>query len=425
MRKKASLTIEIYDLQYFLMGVIVCASCIQVPYLTAVYKYVSFYRLIQIGIVFLGVYLSFSKYSSGGFLESKTNRYVLLYFLIYIVSCVVNRNTLNVIIQMMLRVIAFALLIDLSKNGHFMNVVAGSMFMLVLITGANTLSSILYPNALYANNAGRYVCFLLGEDNASINIYLLAVCVSAVYTYLCRKKMTGWLLLTVINILHFSLSRNIGGGIICSATLVVLYLAYLIVNIKLKLSHVMLFMIVFFFLFIILQELSIFANLIINYLHRDLTLSSRTTLWKQAIALFKDKPLLGYGSYYSSALANTLYGGRFIWTVITPHNTYLANLIAGGVSLFAMFFFCMFHMTKSFDRQMFVVVDHEILRTVIAIAWVAILLHAQIEGSDTECILIGYLFTNGAIENTLKIMDDNQNVNEIADSMKGMSEEQA
>lgn len=384
----------------FILAILLVVTCVQMSYLTAEHNAMKIYKFLQIGLLGMGLFLAIPKYKRF-FLDTK-NQLILLYCFIYLFSSLYNHNSVETVVFFVVRILCVALIVEIGKGTYSRALIAGIMYSLIGMTIVNTIISIVYPNALYANNVGRYVCFLLGEDNASINLYLLTVCVTSIYTYLNKQKMSVWLVISIANVSFFSMTRNIAGGIVCSAVLLILYLLLWFKDLKIRMRHVLIGMAIFFVLFILLQRFSLFENIITYYLHRDLTLTSRTSLWNQALMLFKEKPLIGYGSYYNSSLADVLYGARGIRTVLTPHNTYLANLIAGGILLFGTFILMLLDLMVRFDND--VLIDDKLgqYRSVISIAWLVMMLHGQIEGSDSEVMLIAILLISMVIQENLK-----------------------
>lgn len=72
-----------------------------------------------------------------------------------------------------------------------------------------------------------------------------------------------------------------------------------------------------------LQEL--FSFLIVDILHRDLTLTTRTVVWDKAFDVIESAPLFGYG-LEDSVTAQIRFG-----TVESSHNFFLDQIYYGGV----------------------------------------------------------------------------------------------
>lgn len=69
--------------------------------------------------------------------------------------------------------------------------------------------------------------------------------------------------------------------------------------------------------------------LLVDVMHKDITLSGRTSIWAMTIARIVEKPVWGYGASFTE-----LNNSRDFWThwlaVHGPHNQFLAICLAGG-----------------------------------------------------------------------------------------------
>ena len=75
----------------------------------------------------------------------------------------------------------------------------------------------------------------------------------------------------------------------------------------------------------------IFAEFIINVLHKDVTFSGRSVLWAQTLKLVYQSPIYGYG--IGSDVSNSFYfwsKGEII-SGFSTHNGYLRILLEGGI----------------------------------------------------------------------------------------------
>ena len=391
------ITLKMSDLLRRMAIFLVVAFNIQIPYLTA--NYVSAFSLYQYGqlclLVFLTV-LQLPRIIKKG--VSKVTGLIILYIIWYVISAYVNNVSLLTVRYFAIRILLFISLVSFFKRRYCKDLLSSICIYLLLITIVNTLTAFIFPNALYANNTGRLVCFFLGEDNASISIYLLTIGACAILAYIKNNKYDGMFIISIANALVFTLYRNISGGFFCLFLMGVLLVVYLLVRMKIKMSHILIAMLVFLVAFVILQRISMFQLIIEQFLHRDITMSKRTVLWEQALKLFQEKPIFGYGSYYSEELMRVLNSSAR--TAITPHNSYVAILLCGGAVLLLIFAIMLVITQKAFDGYK----SESAWKGVIVIAMLGLLLHAQIEGSDVEYImmlvyLVYSVFGKEAIQN--------------------------
>lgn len=313
---------------------------------------------------------------------------VLLYFFFFYLSAYVNKQPFSALNTMFSQVFVTVLLLNNAGKTKLKQLVDGYAGALLLITVSNTISAIFFPDALYANANGRYVCFLLGEDNASINVYLLCIGVCMVRAYMKKVRVDLYIVVSIASLTIFSFIRETQGGIVCSIALIFAYILYLYKNYRLKASFVLCSMLAVFIFLVIFQGVLNFDYYVQMYFQRDATLSGRTLIWSKALEMIREKPILGYGNYYSSTLADVIYQSR-ISTSITAHNTYLTNLLAGGILLLIPFVMELIVVARQVDEQ------NSTLMTGVSIALLISLLHGQIEGSDSVYILI-YLILLGS-----------------------------
>lgn len=100
----------------------------------------------------------------------------------------------------------------------------------------------------------------------------------------------------------------------------------------LNIKSVYFIVLVFNLVIVVFQNLSIIPGvkfLLVNIMHKDITLSGRTSIWAMAIARIVEKPIWGYGSSFTE-----LNNSSDFWThwlaVYGPHNQFLAICLAGG-----------------------------------------------------------------------------------------------
>lgn len=90
---------------------------------------------------------------------------------------------------------------------------------------ANTITFILFPNALYAD-VGGFRCWLLGDDNTGYSYYLVASTIAMAYCSYIKGRVTFPSILVWISGFIFAFGRGIGSGMICQVIWAVLFLLY-------------------------------------------------------------------------------------------------------------------------------------------------------------------------------------------------------
>lgn len=200
----------------------------------------------------------------------------------------------------------------------------------ILIYG-NFVTVFLFPQGLYNLGTGRNY-WLLGQVN-QIVLYILPGIMLALLReyYVLKKERPGirfWILMlisTVMSVKVWSATSVVG---------LVLFLVLIIVGeiwkIQIDIKWGILLSLAVFTAFVLWRIQDIFSWFIVNILHRNLTFSTRTTVWDHALNCIKEKWLLGYGE-------ETLERAVERFGYMTPHNRYLYLMYKGGCILTAVF----------------------------------------------------------------------------------------
>lgn len=149
-----------------------------------------------------------------------------------------------------------------------------------------------------------------------------------------------------------------------------------------------------FFCLVIFNKIDFLQNIIVNVLHRDMTLTDRTVIWGITIDKILDNPLTGYGMIDGLAFQSML---PYI-IGINAHNTYLMILFDGGILLFGLFISLLVVAATEFDSY-----THPTFSYVFSVGLFAQMVRAQIEGWDVQWILIylSLMFLLPKIENSI------------------------
>ena len=186
---------------------------------------------------------------------------------------------------------------------------------------------------------------------------------------------------SLLNLFVFSMIRDLGGGKICFIILL-LCTGYLIygVNIPRKIMRkIIMLNVLLFFILVIVNKMSLFKFIIVDILHRNLSLTDRTIIWDITIKKIMSKPVMGYGMIDGLAFQSML---PYIIGV-NAHNTYLMILFDGGIVLFAIFIISMIIVQMKFDS-----VKHDRWIYMIPLTLLTIMIRAQIEGWDVVWLFI-------------------------------------
>lgn len=256
-----------------------------------------------------------------------------------------------------------------------------SRYMLIL-TIANTVSAFLcYPRGLFYYD--RFTpSFLLGGDNTSTRIYIIAIAMCfAESIFGGQKKAYFTPLISIINFAVFSFVRDIGNGKLCSLVLIIGYITFHIMRVPMivkPMKKVILANYVLFLFMVILNKLDIFRWIIVTILHRDMTLSTRTTIWGITIDKILEYPYIGNG-YMAGADFESMLPSII---GINAHNTILMVAFIGGMALSIVLLMILYNSTKLYDKK---IVDQRFW--IFPATFFVMFLRSQVEGGDAVYLI--------------------------------------
>lgn len=193
----------------------------------------------------------------------------------------------------------------------------------------NFITVLLFPKGLYAMHSmydNDQLCWLLGYKNTMCRFVALSLGINLSYSYLNKGKIeTKQYLLGIISIITVI---KVGSATTLVA-ICLLYSSILFFN-KIKIPKFINLFNIFVFYGIVtfliykfnIQEK--FSFLIVDILHKNLTLTSRIFIWDNAISLITARPLFGYGILEQTVSQSLIKASH-------PHNFYLYHLFTGGI----------------------------------------------------------------------------------------------
>lgn len=310
--------------------------------------------------------------------------FIGVYCFLLLFSTVYNHIAVGECIRQILYTVSLVMCINLGiteRNSNFLRFAFKVSFYLVLL---HTLSALVFPNAMFADETGARTVFLLGPDNSSLRQYLLAIMFASMYCD-TESKEKRYIYCEVFSFGIFSFVRDIATGKVCFLILLAGLLFRKNTLIK-RLNGIFLMMVngTFFLLLVVFQELSGLLSVVLPWLNRSATLTHRTTLWSFTLEKVMERPLLGYG-YYGIEEFNKLlyYELKGMHNTGNPHNTYLTVLFSGGILLFAVFWLILWKSCKYVNRN-----KREPNGYLCCIVFFALLIHAQVEGRDMMYLIM-------------------------------------
>ena len=197
----------------------------------------------------------------------------------------------------------------------------------------NTVTIFLFPNAMYANNRGLWVCWFLGEDNSGYIYYIVASTVAMIYTQYISKRITFLSSMVWASSFIFVFHNDIATGIACQIIWAVLVLGYQFGWFrKLLKGRYVLYAIVGGFGGVVLLR-GFILEPIVSALGRNITLSGRTLLWDRVLERIREKPLLGFGMYSGEEFDRAVMNNG----LLNAHNWLLMLMFYGGIVAVVLF----------------------------------------------------------------------------------------
>lgn len=304
---------------------------------------------------------------------------VIIFYLILTVVTILNKGSIADCIKELISFFALYVTLCIGLNQDSNRYIKLMNRYLLVYTLLNTVSAIIfYPNSMFRDNNNPI--FFLGGDNTSIRLYLASILFYFLNNYIKTRKVKIPIL-PLLNLLVFSVLRDIGGGKVCFLVVFIgiLYLRFAKTIPQRVIRYIMIFNIVLFLILVVFNKMSIFSFFIVDILNRNLTLTDRTVIWEVTINQIIRKPIFGYGFIDGLKFQQMLHG----ITGINAHNTYLMILFNGGVIALSLFIYIFILASKRFDSK-----KHRKWLYAIPIVLMTLMIRAQIEGWDVVWIIL-------------------------------------
>lgn len=184
----------------------------------------------------------------------------------------------------------------------------------------------------YWNN--KFYNSLLGLDNRFIYYYIVDMFARFVYSYSFNVKTLQLMDYFIYFICLFTLAYTYSTAALFAWILLFVLVIMLKMNYKFKFLNYKFILITFFLLniFIVFFKLqNLFDFLIVDILHKDLTLSNRTFIWEKCINAINEHYILGYGYEKVEAVMANMNGANH------AHNYMLMIIYRGGIVSFIIY----------------------------------------------------------------------------------------
>ena len=278
------------------------------------------------------------------FIRNRFLRLLFIYFGFLFVATAINKSNYPIILLDASRCFSLCViyLIVFQNNQKIFLKSISDYF--ALIAYINTAITILMPNGWYvftSINGLQKGYYLLGESNQIIPFYLIAVTVAYIWTQYSNKNKMRTMLLMVCT----CITEMIYGSATSLLMILLFMLLFLAFNLRKDyireristrkkarkfqfLAVLGIAVVCIGLVFFNIQNL--FSYFITSFLHKDITLSTRTVIWSAAVNMIQNSPIYGYGGAFNKYLQVGAY--RF-----NAHNLFLQTMLMGGFVLLILF----------------------------------------------------------------------------------------
>lgn len=212
-------------------------------------------------------------------------------------------------------------------NGHKKRLLYSISFFSILMTSLNIVFILSFGKDYLGDRSA-----FLGYDNTTLPFILFGSVIAIATPFILEKKHLSALSLTsFIAIVANCLLVESSNAKIAAIMLIVFFALELFhiwdipkLSKYLNLKIYLLLSIVAFLAIVVFRMQYLFESFIVNDLHRNITITGRTTIWDKSIALFLQNPIIGIGvEDFSERTARI---GLF-----HAHSTYLNIALEGGI----------------------------------------------------------------------------------------------
>ena len=257
------------------------------PQTELVYK---IWQIISILIIFV-ILMKYGKYS-------KFLNYFIVYFILLMLSTVLNNADVPGCIFLAIRTIGLCMIVDYGIKRDAKVFLNAFEFFLSVLVYINLFSVIIFKDGMYINSTVGYTeNWILGYRNLHILYILPAILASFINSYYKEGKLTirNYILL-IASYLSIYLVKS--GTSLIGMTIIVGLLILNNIFKKIKLLNIKNYFLAYIILFlaiVIFRIQNLFEYIIVDILNRDLTLTGRIYIWDYVIEFIKERPILGYG----------------------------------------------------------------------------------------------------------------------------------
>lgn len=333
--------INIYEFIMKILLAINFVTAIKIPILEDFIENITYIYFAINMLSFLALIIVINKINLKGFIK-----YIIIYYLILSVSTLFNSNgdTYTVIYEFITVFCTILIWNSLSKE-KFKKYEPVMVTILEMLTYANFVCILLYPNGLYNIGAVRKY-YLFGHVNIAIRYLLPGCCLTFIRSYMHKNKLDiraiVYLIISFATLLLTWTATALVGFVIFIAILFVIKRNKIIKNFLYP-NFMYLYTSLASYLIIGMNIQNKFSNIIEKLLHKDVSFSGRILIWERSVSYIKQRFLLGYGRMSIEKRYSML-------SATSSHNQFLVFLFEGGLVMVSYFLILMIIITKKLKQ---------------------------------------------------------------------------
>lgn len=309
------------DLKNTLFWLVMLLPFISVNYITSTYSWMT--TVYAIGRYLVIIVLSFRLVYYGRGI-SVPMILALIIIGIAFISSRLNGISMYRVFSYSILFVGLAMIVDDGMQTDSISLLRAMVIFFGGLIIANYIFMKMYPDGVSIEHGVKY--YLFGSYNTTIRKLIPGIYCSVLLSFYRKKRITVFpivlFLLLFLFCLHvWSVTSSIGLLIFGGA---VAFFIFMGKQGPFRYWYFFIGSIILTLIFAVFQNFQVFSYIIMNILKKDMTLSTRTTVWKTTILMIKNKVIWGYGQ-----VDNEL--NRRILGAASAHNVYLDALYFGGI----------------------------------------------------------------------------------------------
>lgn len=230
----------------------------------------------------------------------------LLYYFIVLVATLKSGGNITKWISNFTLYLGSIMIIEKCIKKDKMEILKILTIIFYILTIGNTLSFVIFPQGLAQTEILKSPIYMLGIDNRFAFTYIPGLCIIGIYDLIKNNKITKitiiYFIMTFVTLIYFWSA----GALLVESLFLIYYIFIYKAKIKISPNRYFWVAVISFIALVFFRIQDIFAFLIVDILHKDLTLSDRTIIWDKVINIIQQNNLIGIGIRESNDMINMI-----------------------------------------------------------------------------------------------------------------------